>query len=88
MEQNCFNKIVEPLSIQEQEMLQNEESRCVKVFYIKFKCIVVLSLILLAFLLYSYIIVKDLLTDEEISNQIKFLSEMYHAKNGSSLTTD
>lgn len=86
MTQNCFDNIVEPLSVQEQEMLQNEESRFVKVFYIKFKCIIVLALMLLVFLELAYIIAKDLLSDQEVAKQIKFLATMYNSKNGSSLT--
>ena len=56
-------------------MMQNEKSRAVKMFYIKFKCIIVMSIAFIALLEFVYIIVKDIFSSSQITGLLNAFME-------------
>lgn len=65
--------LAKPLNEREMEMIQNEESRTVKLAFIKLRCIVVLSVLLIAFL--EFIIILALI----ITNNDGLVEKISHA---------
>lgn len=54
----------------ETNLLKNENSRTVKVMFLKFKCIVVFTVILIAFLEFIYICFKEFINNDALVNQV------------------
>ena len=57
----------------ESAYMQNEPSRLVKIFFIKFKCIVVFSLVLITFLQFVYILVNAIISNTDTAENIQLL---------------
>lgn len=84
-EQNQFTPL-------ERDLFQNEPSRIVKIFFLKFKCIVVFSLILVSFLQFLYILISSILKSDEsvekIQTLLRFFEKVGNMENGSSYHQD
>ena len=60
-------------SAAESSFMQNEPSRLVKIFFIKFKCIVVFSLVLISLLQFVYILVNTVISNTDTTKNIRLL---------------
>lgn len=67
----------------EMELMQTEKSRSVKIFFLKFKCIVVFTVIFVAFLEFLYICLKEFMGNEEIIDRFFNLVNIFINKTNS-----
>jgi hypothetical protein len=63
------------------EQIETEKSRIVKIFMLKYKCILIFTFMLLCILQFAYIIAKLLLEDEEIKTILISLANAGNEKN-------
>lgn len=54
--------------------IENEDSRIVKIFLIKLKCILIFSFLCIAILEFIYIIVKEMTNNENLINFLKTMA--------------
>lgn len=63
----------------EMAMFEGEKSRTVKIFFLKFKCIIVFAVLLVALLEFLFICFKELMANESaFENAFKLLQTMLH----------
>ena len=71
----------------EMDMLQNEKSRTVKIFFLKFKCIIVFAVLLVAFFQFLYICFREFMTNDHAFQQAFKLLQTLIISNSSALNS-
>ena len=72
----------------EMDMMRAEKSRTVKLFFLKFKCIVVFTVIFVAFLEFLYICLKEFSNNDLFMNQLLTIATLLSNRSLNSLDSN
>lgn len=72
----------------EMDMLHREKSRSVKIFFLKFKCIIVFAALLVAFLQFIFICFKEFVSNDVAFEHVYKLVQALITKNSSLLESE